>query len=264
MTTPDQLAVVDARGADFAFTDEGAGALAVYAHALSHDHDSLAGPGGLLDLQPVAAIRRLVRYDARGHGRSTGHPVPEEYAFTELAADLLALLDVWSPAVPAAGIGTSMGTATLLHAATRRPGRFSRLVLTAPPTAWETRAGQAAGYRGLADAIAQNGLAPMAATLREAATPPLLRGEPPIEPSIPESLLPSVLRGVAPSDLPDPEAIARLRLPVLVLSWAGDPGHPVSTGERLAELIPDARFQVAHSRDEIAGWPAQIAAFLQE
>jgi len=39
-----------------------------------------------------------------------------------------------------------MGTGTVLHAVVKAPGRFERLVLTAPPTTWEARAAQAEIY----------------------------------------------------------------------------------------------------------------------
>jgi 3-oxoadipate enol-lactonase len=252
----------EVRDARFGWSRSGAGPLAVYAHALSHDRDSLAAPNALLDLSPVAATHTVIRYDARGHGRSTGHRQPEEYAFGELAEDLLALIAEWSPDQPVVGIGTSMGTATLLHAATREPGRFKKLVLTAPPTAWESRAGQAGAYEGLAKAIEANGLASMLDTLKAAATPPILRSSPLLEPRISEELLPTILRGAATADLPAPGTITQLRMPVLILSWSGDPTHPLATGHRLNGLISTSEFHVAGSRNAIEAWPTLIAEFL--
>jgi hypothetical protein len=84
----------------------------------------------------------------------------------------------------------------------------------------------------------------------------------PFTADIPEDLLPSVLRGAAASDLPSPEDVAALAHPALVLAWAGDPGHPESTAERLAELLPAAELHVATRIREVLGWPARVAAFL--
>jgi pimeloyl-ACP methyl ester carboxylesterase len=84
----------------------------------------------------------------------------------------------------------------------------------------------------------------------------------PFTADIPEDLLPSVLRGAAASDLPAPEDIATLVQPALVLAWAGDPGHPESTAERLAELIPHAELHVAQRIRDVLGWPATVAGFL--
>jgi hypothetical protein len=43
-----------------------------------------------------------------------------------------------------------------------------------------------------------------------------------------------VLRGAGASDLPPPQVIEKLEMPVLILAWDTDPGHPLSTAEDLA------------------------------
>ena len=48
----------------------------------------------------------------------------------------------------------------------------------------------------------------------------------------------------------------------LVLAWAGDPGHPESTAERLVELLPHATLHVATRIRDVLGWPGQVASFL--
>jgi hypothetical protein len=64
------------------------------------------------------------------------------------------------------------------------------------------------------------------------------------------------------SDLPAPEAIAALEHRALVLAWAGDPGHPESTAERLHELLPACELQVARELTDLFTWSATIAEFL--
>lgn len=237
---------------------------AVVAHGLTA---SRAGDdaGGVFDWTALAEGHRLVRYDARGHGASTGAPDPASYAWPALADDLLALLDAVSPDAPVDAVGASMGTATILWAATRRPDRFRRLVLTIPPTAWATRAAQADGYEQGARAIERLGLAPwVRAGAAQPQTPVLAAGGFPRggDPAVPEDLLPSALRGAALSDLPDPGALAALPHPTLVLPWTTDPGHPVSTAERLAALLPAATLEVADTPDAIRGWGRRAAEFL--
>ncbi len=78
-----------------------------------------------------------------------------------------------------------------------------------------------------------------------------------------EALLPSLLRGAASSDLPAPEQIAAIRTPTLLLAWDGDPGHPVSTAERLHELIPDSALHVARTPAELRTWSDRTADFLR-
>jgi 3-oxoadipate enol-lactonase len=250
--------------ADIAYSDRGAGPLTVYAHGLTASRAVDSGLGWM-DWSPVvAAGRRLVAYDARAHGGSSGVATSEHYTWSHLAGDLLALLDVWTTSAPVSAIGSSMGTGTVLHAAVRAPERFDRLVLTAPPTAWETRAAQAGMYLAAADLVEQRGLDAFTALAAQAPRPAVfadLESYPPT-PDVPADLLPSVLRGAAASDLPDPEALRRIRQPVLVLAWAGDPGHPVSTAERLAALLPDARLEVAGSTADLRDWGAKAAAFL--
>ena len=63
-------------------------------------------------------------------------------------------------------------------------------------------------------------------------------------------------------DLPGASAIATLRVPTLVLAWTGDPGHPMSTAERLVELMPHAELVIASTFDELLTWTATATAFL--
>jgi 3-oxoadipate enol-lactonase len=252
------------RGAELAWTEEGDGPLTVVAHGLGTDRWSLED-AGVFDWSPlVTAGQRVLRYDARGHGRSTGRAVAEDYRWTELADDLLALLDVVSPDRPVRAVGASMGTATLLYAALRAPHRFERLVLACPPTAWSTRAAQAGVYRQAADLVERLGAEAFERAVASQPVPGLFRDLPDFPPAfcVSDALLPSVLRGAAASDLPDDDRVRTLRLPVLVLSWLDDPGHPVETGERLAALIDGAGLRTAGTIGELRTWGARTAAFL--
>lgn len=259
---------LDLPGARLAYDVTGTeGRAVVVAHGLTASRAADAAHGALDRSALAAALpgRRLVRYDARGHGASTGEPDPASYTWPALAEDLLALLDAVSPGEPVDAVGASMGTAAVLWAATRRPERFRRLVLTIPPTAWETRAPHTAGYEAAAQAIERHGLAPwLRAVAAEPPVPVLAAGGWPSdgEPAVPEHLLPSAMRGAVLSDLPDPDALAALPHPTLLLPWATDPGHPVSTAERLAELLPAATLEVAETPEAIRGWDARIARFL--
>ncbi|MDH5290712.1 MAG: alpha/beta hydrolase [Acidimicrobiia bacterium] len=241
----------------------GHGSPFVWAHGLT---SSRAGEekAGLFDWTPVTERgRRVVRFDARGHGRTGGPTDAGAYRWPQLAVDLLSLLDELDIGRTSAG-GASMGCATVLHAAIRAPERFDRLVLVVPPTAWETRAAQAELYEGSARYVEQAGKAAWIAVAAAAPRPEIFAGLPevPFDADIPEELLPFVLRGAAASDLPPPEAVATIARPSLVLAWAGDPGHPVSTAERLVELLPDSELHVANSIPDVLGWRRLVADFL--
>lgn len=256
---------IDVEGARLAAdVREGHGPAVVALHGLTSSR-AAEDAGGHFGWDEVArAGRTLVRYDARSHGASTGRAVDGEHAWSALAGDLGAVLDVTTDGSPVDGIGVSMGTGTLLHAAVREPGRFRRLVLVLPPTAWATRAAQRDGYLAAARFIEQRGLEAFARGSASLPRPPLLDelDVPTMPPDVPEALLPSVLRGAAASDLPDEDAVAALRLPVLLLPWIGDPGHPLSTAERLAHLLPDARLEPMRTAADLRGAGARAAGFL--
>jgi 3-oxoadipate enol-lactonase len=262
------------RGARIDWTATGHGPLVVYAHGMGVDRWALE-QAGMLDWSAIpTARRRLVRFDARGHGSSTGDPYdptnPDQYTWSELAQDLLVLaddLDQGATGVrhsPIDAIGTSMGTGTLLHAAVQAPQRFRCLVLSAPPTAWETRAAQAGMYKQGATLIENDGLEAMTAMLAQAPIPTPFADLPRYPPRLYGDLLPAVLRGAARSDLPAPSDLATIQIPALILAWAGDPGHPISTAQRLAEILPSAHLQIAETPEQLRAWGQSALDFLAD
>ncbi len=209
------------------------------------------------------AGHRVVRYDAAGHGETGGSPDPHEFEWPKLATDLLALHDQLELDRVDAG-GASMGCAATLHAAVRAPERFHRLVLVIQHTAWETRRVQAEIYEASAAYVEREGKDAWLTVSAERPRPPIFADLPPVPVTadIPEDLLPSVLRGAAASDLPSPDAVEALEHPALVLAWAGDPGHPESTADRLGELLRNSEVRVAHQLQDLFTWSQAIADFL--
>ncbi|GGK38394.1 alpha/beta fold hydrolase [Nocardia camponoti] len=238
---------------DVELSDEG-GHPVVQLHGLtsSRHRDRLMD----LDLGRGLSGTRLLRYDARGHGRSTGRAVDTDYQWPVLADDLLRLLDQWFPGEQVHGVGPSMGTGTLLHAAVREPDRFAGLTLLVPATAWETRAAKAHTYRDNARLIEEQGIEAFLRADLRTERPPATVGTPETVPDVAAELLPSLLRGAALSDLPAPESIAKLDVPTTILAWTDDPGHPVSTAEALVDLLPTATLSVASTPADLATWPA--------
>jgi pimeloyl-ACP methyl ester carboxylesterase len=250
------------RGVELAVTDSGTGPAVFWGHGLSSSVGTEAK--GLIDWDRLGEQRRIIRWDARGHGESGGTLEADDYRWDHLALDLVALADELGVERFVVG-GTSMGAATALHAAVVAPERVAGLVLALAPTAYDTRAAQAAEYRAGADLAEREGIDAYTA---------VVNAKPPLEilgsfaelfqfsPAVAEELLPTVLRGAASSDLPDPDAVRSIAVPVLLLAWAGDPGHPVSTSERLAELLPHADLHVAQKLREVGTWTTHIEAFL--
>ena len=232
------------------------GPLVVQLHGLTSSRARDAQLG--LDLGRALRGHRVLRYDARAHGRSTGTAREADYGWDALADDLLALLDRVAPGEAVHGVGPSMGTGTLLHAAVHDPARFASLTLVTPPTAWKRRRAQGDVYRANADAVERGGIA--AFELGDTApVPPALADAPETRPTVPPDVLPTVLRGAAATDLPRKKAIRRLPAPTLVLAWTGDRTHPLKTARALRELIPDSRLVVARSPYGVMAWPGLFA-----
>jgi pimeloyl-ACP methyl ester carboxylesterase len=249
--------------ADVAYSTAGYGPAFVWGHGLTSSRAS-EDNAGLFDWSSIVAQGRMVvRYDAAGHGETGGPPDVGAYRWPQLATDLLGLLDRLGIERASAG-GASMGCATVLHAAVRAPERFDRLALLIPPTAWETRAAQAEQYEASARLVEEAGKAAWLAVAGEALLPEIFADLPPMPftADIAEDLLPFVLRGAATSDLPAPDQLVTIDQPALVLAWDGDAGHPVSTAERLVELLPRAELHVATRLGDVLAWPTQVADFL--
>ena len=243
----------------------GGGRPFLWAHGLT---SSIAAErdGGLFQWEGAVDGVEVVRYDARGHGRSPAGTSAADYEWPALASDFLAVADAvgWSSMV--AG-GASMGCATVLYAALAAPERVDALVLAIPPTAWETRAAQRELYEKSAGFVAAKGMdeylaasralpaqPPWSASRRETRLAHVARMDP--------EVLSTILRGAAASNLPPREAVATLACPTLILAWADDPGHPMSTAEALHSLIEGSQLSVATSFEEAAAWPSVVSSFV--
>jgi pimeloyl-ACP methyl ester carboxylesterase len=249
------------RGAELDYDITGSdGPLVVQLHGLtsSRERDELLG----LNLARALRGHRILRYDARGHGHSTGSPDPDDYGWPSLANDLRELLDHVAPGEQVHGVGPSMGAGTLLYAALADPDRFSTLTLVTPPTAWKSRVAQAEAYRASAAAVDRGGIAAFAERDSTAPVPPALADAPQTRSSVPERLLPSVMRGAAATDLPRKSAIATITTPTLILAWSGDHGHPLSTAHALRRRLPGSQLVIARSPYGIMAWPGLFAEFV--
>ena len=213
-----------------------------------------------VDLMSELVGCRVLRYDARGHGRSTGPRDASSYRWPTLAEDLLALLEHVFPGERVYGCGSSMGSGTLLHAAPIAPHVFSGLTLCIPPTVWETRVTQQAAYEECARVVETDGVDALVEAGRAVPAPPAERPDKPVTwPDVTTDLLPAVFRGAALSDLPERSVLSGLDVPTLVLAWVDDPAHPVGTAEQLHELLPRCELVVAHTHPDVLSWPRLVA-----
>lgn len=74
---------------------------------------------------------RVVAYDARGHGQSSGPPGPEGYTYDLWLADLLAVLDAFE-VDRGLFLGASLGAHTALRLAMEDPDRVAGIVAATP------------------------------------------------------------------------------------------------------------------------------------
>lgn len=193
-----------ADGATIAYEVNGTGRPVGYAHGVLLSRAAIHGLG-IFDLGALGSGRRLLTYDQRGHGHSTGRPKPGHYRFEQAADDLLGVIDASGIDEPIDFAGSSLGAAAILHAAVDSPQRFRRLALLIPPVAWESGPLQLRQwYFDTADTLTH---------------------------------------------------------PTLILAWDTDPLHPVSTAERLAEIIPDSTLHVARTVDEVRTWTQRTIDF---
>jgi pimeloyl-ACP methyl ester carboxylesterase len=229
----------------------------VWAHGLTSSRRS-EDAAGLFDWSSAPAT--VIRYDARSHGEAAPSTDPDDHRWDRLARDLLRVADDHGLDRFTAG-GASMGCATTLHAAVTAPERVEAMLLVIPPTIWETRAGQAAFYDGLAAMSA----ADIKAGMDARPVPEIFAAEPELArrpPDIPDDVLATVLTGAGRSDLPPREAVAALGQPALILAWDTDPVHPVSSAEALHDLLPNSELSVAATLAEVRRWPERVARFL--
>lgn len=262
------MGAVLVRGVDLNVRDEGAGRLLVWGHGLMADME-FEDETGVLGPRAQDGLR-VVRYDARGHGRSGATRNDDDYRWASLAQDMLGVLDAAGAQEAALG-GASMGTATALHAAVAAPGRVNSLVLAIPPTAWGGRRVQAGIYRAGAHVVSTAGLGPFITMGRAAPAPKILSGEfayirdamfNAME-RLDRDVVPHILRGAAGSDLPAKDMLAQLAMPALILAWKGDSGHPLDTANELARLLPNADLHVAANADDVRRWPDLVVDFLR-
>ena len=224
---------------------------------------------GFVDWAIVRRAATVVRYDARGHGRSGSTPDTGAYHWRSLALDQFALADHLG-IDRYVSAGASMGCATALHAAVLAPERIVALVLVIPPTGWATRAAQADLYLVSAELLEAGETETLLAGLSQRPRPDPFVGDSRWDDRFVRTVTESdpvrlarVFRGAAATDLPDPDAIAAIRVPVLLLAWTGDAGHPVQSAARLQELMPHAELALASTPDGLESWAGRIEQFVR-
>jgi 3-carboxy-cis,cis-muconate cycloisomerase len=203
-------------------------------------------------VKALAAGRRLIRFDHRGHGNS---PVPDgPYTIAELGADVIALLDrLGIPRADFAGIsiGGMVGQWLAIH----HPERIGRLIVissapdTLNPGAFRERA------RVVREAHATEPIA--SAVVAGWFTEEYAAARPEVVATHRQMIVETAVEGyascceaVAAHDVA--AGLGMVQAPTLVIAGAQDRAIPSSQGERIAAAIPGARFVLLDPASHLA------------
>jgi pimeloyl-ACP methyl ester carboxylesterase len=208
--------------------------------------------------------RRVIAYDARGHGRSDPAPDPGAYGYDALTDDLVAMLD--DRGIDRAVLaGASMGAHTLLRFALAHPERAAGLVVITP--AYDDRdhgnAASLARWDALSDGLRTGGVEGFVAAY----------GDPQVPERFRDTVLTVIRQRLAAHEHPEALAdalravprsrpfervadLAAITAPTVVVADRddADPGHPLAVGEAYAATIPDARLMVEEEGKSPLAW----------
>ena len=217
--------------------------------------------------------RRIVPYDARGHGESDPAGSPDAYEYSDLADDLEAVLDGLD-IERAALAGASMGAHTALAFALSRPERVSGLVVITPafnPGARDD--GDLAEWDALADGLERGGIEGFV----EAWTPPAdERWRDTATLVVRQRLarhrnleaVADALRAVPRSrPFESLDELDSIDVPALVVGSRdqADAGHPLAVAEEYARRLPRARLVVEEEGKSPLAWQgAQLSRAIDE
>lgn len=245
---------------------EGQGPWLILSHSLTTDR-------GMWDLQIPQLVGkfRVLRYDMRGHGRSAAPSGP--YSFDELGGDVLGLMDALG-IERASYVGLSIGGMIGQHLALRAPQRFERMVF-ANTTSRMPPEGAALWDERLR-LVGELGLEPMVQpTLERWFTETYRQAHPDVMEWIGAMIRHTPATGYigcgrAIQSLDFTERLGGIRLPVLVIAGAEDPGTPPAAGATIAQAIPGARLEIIQGASHLScveqpeAFNRLLLAFLQD
>jgi pimeloyl-ACP methyl ester carboxylesterase len=185
----------------------------------------------------LRAGQRLVVYDLRGHGASAHARRRCDHRLDVHASDLRAVVASVPGPVAVVG-GVSLGA----HAAVRAVAAGTRAdaVLACLP-AWLGIAPVGDGpHAAMAARIAREGIGPTIAALRaDDALAPWLRATLLADyPRHDPASLEAALCALDGAEAPSVAELRALELPLAVIGWPDDPGHPLAVARRWSDLAP--------------------------
>ncbi|ESR22466.1 3-oxoadipate enol-lactonase [Lutibaculum baratangense] len=211
---------------------------------------------------------RILRYDQRGHGRSSAPP--GEYSFGQLGRDVVALMD-YLGVEKAHFCGLSMGGMTGMWLGVHAPHRVDRLVLAntaaflPPKELWDGRVRTVTekGMGAIVDAVVERWF-----------SPEFQASDPDEVARVRAMILATLPAGYAGCcaairDMDQREDIRSIRVPTLVICGSKDPATPPAQAEEIVGHVPQARLvtlEAAHlsNIEDPAGFNQAVARFLSE
>jgi 3-oxoadipate enol-lactonase len=244
------------------FVDSGgAGDTVLLAHALGmdlHMWDDLAGR--------LAPDHRVVRFDARGHGKS---PVPRgPWSLEEMAGDALALLDKLG-ITRAHWVGLSMGAMVGMAFALDHADRLGRLVLANTTSSYGPEGRKM--WEARAKAVREGGLASIKDMVMGRYFSDAFReGHERVVAQIARRFLATPVEGYleccgAIADLDFTDDLLRIHARTLVIAGAADAGTPPAMGEVIAGRIAGAQMAVIPEAAHLSAVekPAEFAGLVK-
>ena len=217
--------------------------------------NSLAADHTMWDAQiPLLTERyRVVRYDTRGHGKSTAPPPP--YSFDDLIGDVLAVMDHHG-ATRASYMGLSLGGMTGLGLALKHLDRIEKLVCCDARAdnpepfvkSWDDRI-------AVVDQKGTDGL--VGGTIERWLTPGFREAHPDEEAKLAAQIRqtsPEGYKGCAAAlkELDYLKDLDRITMPTLYIGGAEDSGAPVPVMQAMADATPGARLAIVPDAAHIA------------
>jgi len=209
---------------------------------------------------------RVLRYDTRGHGKSSATPGP--YTIDQLSHDVLALLDTLHlDRVHFCGL--SMGGMTGMWLALHAPQRLRKLILCNTAA----KIGTAENWNARIETVRKTGMKAISSAVIERWLSPRFRAASPqivsetlriLESADPEGYAANC---AAVRDFDARETVASIKVPTLVIAGTYDPATTPEDGRYLANKIQGARYvelEAAHlsNIEQPERFNAELRAFL--
>ena len=257
-------------GLSFNFEEYGAGTPLIFSHGLGGNLTQMR------DLIGAMEGARVILYDNRGHGRTTGVVDPAKLNFDAMADDMAAVLDTLGVESAVVG-GVSMGAGISTAFWRRHPARVRALVLSRPAWLNQPYPENLMVLEEIARLVDELGVDTALLHVEKLeAFAAMRRNFPEAASALVQNLQNAKVPGAAItyrsilSSVPfgDFSEFAGIRVPALVLANHDDPIHPFELAERLAAGIPGSVLQEFPSKHESVtehqeGFRLRVAQFLE-